>query len=154
MFFSDFENVKSLFEEQLAKADFLCIDCEFSGLRTGKDVNAYNDPSECYAHIRETFSDFLVIQFGVSFFRKVGNEYKNSTFTFYIFPKPSVKSAPDKIFLCQSSAIDFLASNNFDFNKLFYQGQSYNLLFDIVRIKTSHIQQLKCILNNSKKYIY
>lgn len=48
--------------------------------------------------------------------------YKNKTYVFYLFPRPVNRLAPDTRFLCQSSSIDFLVSNNFDFNKLFREG--------------------------------
>jgi len=43
-------------------------------------------------------------------------------YNFYIFPTPHVRSAPDPWFLCQTSSMDFLASQGFDFNKLFKEG--------------------------------
>lgn len=54
----------------------------------------------------------------VSFFKR----YKNRTYVFYLFPRQINKMAPDARFLCQTSSIEFLASNNFDFNKLFKEG--------------------------------
>lgn len=35
------------------------------------------------------------------------------------------KNVPDQRFLCQTSSIDFLISQGFDFNKLFKEGISY-----------------------------
>ena len=44
---------------------------------------------------------------------------------------------PDLRFMCQTTSIDFLAAQNFDFNKLFRDGISYLRPCDEERIKES-----------------
>ncbi|XP_047388706.1 poly(A)-specific ribonuclease PARN isoform X5 [Sciurus carolinensis] len=51
--------------------------------------------------------------------------YVTKSFNFYVFPKPFNRSSPDVKFVCQSSSIDFLASQGFDFNKVFRNGIPY-----------------------------
>nr|XP_031289036.1 poly(A)-specific ribonuclease PARN isoform X3 [Camelus dromedarius]XP_031289037.1 poly(A)-specific ribonuclease PARN isoform X3 [Camelus dromedarius]XP_031289038.1 poly(A)-specific ribonuclease PARN isoform X3 [Camelus dromedarius] len=51
--------------------------------------------------------------------------YITKSFNFYVFPKPFKRSSPDVKFVCQSSSIDFLASQGFDFNKVFRNGIPY-----------------------------
>uniref|UniRef100_A0AAX7TYQ5 Poly(A)-specific ribonuclease PARN n=1 Tax=Astatotilapia calliptera TaxID=8154 RepID=A0AAX7TYQ5_ASTCA len=51
--------------------------------------------------------------------------YITKPFNFYIFPKPFNRTSPDIKFICQSSSIDFLASQGFDFNKVFCHGIPY-----------------------------
>ncbi|XP_054956451.1 poly(A)-specific ribonuclease PARN isoform X2 [Pan paniscus] len=51
--------------------------------------------------------------------------YIMKSFNFYVFPKPFNRSSPDVKFVCQSSSIDFLASQGFDFNKVFRNGIPY-----------------------------
>ncbi|XP_063082641.1 poly(A)-specific ribonuclease PARN isoform X2 [Cavia porcellus] len=51
--------------------------------------------------------------------------YIMKSFNFYVFPKPLNRSSPDVKFVCQSSSIDFLASQGFDFNKVFRNGIPY-----------------------------
>nr|XP_040134213.1 poly(A)-specific ribonuclease PARN isoform X5 [Ictidomys tridecemlineatus]XP_040134214.1 poly(A)-specific ribonuclease PARN isoform X5 [Ictidomys tridecemlineatus] len=51
--------------------------------------------------------------------------YVTKSFNFYVFPKPFSRSSPDVKFVCQSSSIDFLASQGFDFNKVFRNGIPY-----------------------------
>nr|KAF6490522.1 poly(A)-specific ribonuclease [Molossus molossus] len=41
------------------------------------------------------------------------------------FDTPEERSSPDVKFVCQSSSIDFLASQGFDFNKVFHNGIPY-----------------------------
>lgn len=71
--------------------------------------------------------NFLLFQFGVCTFRYDQNQstYITKTFNFYIFPKPFSRTSPDIKFICQSSSIEFLASQGFDFNKVFRSGIPY-----------------------------
>uniref|UniRef100_A0A673W9H2 Poly(A)-specific ribonuclease PARN n=1 Tax=Salmo trutta TaxID=8032 RepID=A0A673W9H2_SALTR len=71
--------------------------------------------------------DFLLFQFGLCTFTydQAESNYVIKTFNFYIFPKPFNRTSPDTKFICQSSSIDFLASQGFDFNKVFRHGIPY-----------------------------
>nr|XP_029513547.1 poly(A)-specific ribonuclease PARN [Oncorhynchus nerka] len=71
--------------------------------------------------------DFLLFQFGLCSFTydQAESKYVIKTFNFYIFPKPFNRTSPDTKFICQSSSIDFLASQGFDFNKVFRHGIPY-----------------------------
>ncbi|XP_048465642.1 poly(A)-specific ribonuclease PARN [Rhincodon typus] len=71
--------------------------------------------------------DFLLFQFGLCTFKYDGAENRHimKTFNFYIFPKPLSRNSPDVKFVCQSSSIDFLANQGFDFNKVFRDGIPY-----------------------------
>nr|XP_033819466.1 poly(A)-specific ribonuclease PARN isoform X2 [Geotrypetes seraphini] len=71
--------------------------------------------------------DFLLFQFGLCTFKYDNTETKYiiKSFNFYIFPKPFNRSSPDVKFVCQSSSIDFLANQGFDFNKVFRNGIPY-----------------------------
>uniref|UniRef100_A0A8B9MLF9 Poly(A)-specific ribonuclease PARN n=1 Tax=Accipiter nisus TaxID=211598 RepID=A0A8B9MLF9_9AVES len=71
--------------------------------------------------------DFLLFQFGLCTFKYDHTEekYVMKSFNFYIFPKPFNRSSPDVKFVCQSSSIDFLANQGFDFNKVFRNGIPY-----------------------------
>ncbi|CAN2390635.1 poly(A)-specific ribonuclease, partial [Pristimantis euphronides] len=71
--------------------------------------------------------EFLLFQFGLCTFAYDSTEarYIIKTFNFYIFPRPFNRNSPDKKFVCQSSSIDFLANQGFDFNKVFRDGIPY-----------------------------
>uniref|UniRef100_A0A669F4G2 Poly(A)-specific ribonuclease PARN n=1 Tax=Oreochromis niloticus TaxID=8128 RepID=A0A669F4G2_ORENI len=71
--------------------------------------------------------DFLLFQFGLCTFKydQAKSKYITKPFNFYIFPKPFNRTSPDIKFICQSSSIDFLASQGFDFNKVFCHGIPY-----------------------------
>ena len=63
------------------------------------------------------------------------DQFTNRAFNFYVWPRPFSRSAPDPRFGCQTSSIDFLVSQNFDFNKLFRDGISYLRPSDENRIR-------------------
>uniref|UniRef100_A0A8C2YVG7 Poly(A)-specific ribonuclease PARN n=1 Tax=Cyclopterus lumpus TaxID=8103 RepID=A0A8C2YVG7_CYCLU len=115
----------------LEEADFLAIDGEFSGISDGPNVSALTNgldtPEERYSKLKKHSMDFLLFQFGICTFKydQTKSKYITKPFNFYVFPKPFNRTSPDLKFICQSSSIDFLASQGFDFNKVFCQGIPY-----------------------------
>ncbi|XP_008139791.2 poly(A)-specific ribonuclease PARN isoform X1 [Eptesicus fuscus] len=132
------EIIRSNFKSNLHKvyqaieeADFFAIDGEFSGISDGPSVttltNGFDTPEERYQKLKKHSMDFLLFQFGLCAFKYdcVHSKYIIKSFNFYVFPKPFNRSSPDVKFVCQSSSIDFLASQGFDFNKVFRNGIPY-----------------------------
>ncbi|XP_028319501.1 poly(A)-specific ribonuclease PARN [Gouania willdenowi] len=115
----------------IEEADFLAIDGEFSGISDGPNVSALTNgldtPEERYTKLKKHSMNFLLFQFGLCTFKydQKKSKYIIKPFNFYIFPKPFSRTSPDKKFICQSSSIDFLASQGFDFNKVFCHGIPY-----------------------------
>ncbi|XP_026158487.1 poly(A)-specific ribonuclease PARN isoform X2 [Mastacembelus armatus] len=115
----------------IEEADFLAIDGEFSGISDGPNVSALTNgldtPEERYTKLKKHSMDFLLFQFGLCTFTydQTKSKYITKPFNFYIFPKPFNRTSPDIKFICQSSSIDFLASQGFDFNKVFCHGIPY-----------------------------
>ncbi|XP_033480401.1 poly(A)-specific ribonuclease PARN [Epinephelus lanceolatus] len=113
------------------EADFLAIDGEFSGISDGPNVSALTNgldtPEERYTKLKKHSMEFLLFQFGLCTFKydQTKSKYITKPFNFYIFPKPFNRTSPDVKFICQSSSIDFLASQGFDFNKVFCHGIPY-----------------------------
>nr|AAQ97826.1 poly(A)-specific ribonuclease [Danio rerio] len=128
------QNFKEVLPEvcnAVQEADFISIDGEFTGISDGPSVSALTNgldtPEERYTKLRKHSMNFLLFQFGVCTFRYDQNQstYITKAFNFYIFPKPFSRTSPDIKFICQSSSIDFLASQGFDFNKVFRSGIPY-----------------------------
>uniref|UniRef100_A0A8C0Q5P1 Poly(A)-specific ribonuclease PARN n=1 Tax=Canis lupus familiaris TaxID=9615 RepID=A0A8C0Q5P1_CANLF len=117
--------------EAIEEADFFAIDGEFSGISDGPSVtaltNGFDTPEERYQKLKKHSMDFLLFQFGLCTFKYdyTDSKYITKSFNFYVFPKPFNRSSPDVKFVCQSSSIDFLASQGFDFNKVFRNGIPY-----------------------------
>ncbi|XP_049826457.1 poly(A)-specific ribonuclease PARN isoform X2 [Aethina tumida] len=124
---SNFNQLLPAIKDAIKNCTFASIDCEMTGLNVIRDINAFDTPGEYYVKVKKNCLDFLVIQYGLSLFRydEENNIFKQSTYNFYIFRKPINRNIPDQRFLCQSSSIDFLTSQGFDFNKLFKDGLPY-----------------------------
>ncbi|MBZ3869760.1 Poly(A)-specific ribonuclease PARN [Sciurus carolinensis] len=103
-------NLQTVYQA-IEEADFFAIDGEFSGISDGPSVtaltNGFDTPEERYQKLKKA------------------SGYVTKSFNFYVFPKPFNRSSPDVKFVCQSSSIDFLASQGFDFNKVFRNGIPY-----------------------------
>ncbi|KAK3089306.1 hypothetical protein FSP39_002559 [Pinctada imbricata] len=124
----NFKDVFSVIETTIEDACFLAIDGEFTGLEVGSgSVASFDTPEDRYHKVRQASCDFLLVQFGLCAFKynKETKQYEARPFNFYLFPRPYMRGAPDCRFLCQSSSLDFLASQGFDFNKVFREGISY-----------------------------
>lgn len=82
---------------------------------------------ERYGKVQQSARQFLLVQFGLCTFHYdvASDSYTNRAFNFYVWPRPYARTAPDPRFLCQTSSIDFLSTQKFDFNKLFKSGISY-----------------------------
>ncbi|KAG7222563.1 hypothetical protein INR49_016160 [Caranx melampygus] len=133
---NDYKDSLSTVYSAIEDADFLAIDGEFSGISDGPNVSALTNgldtPEERYTKLKKHSMDFLLFQFGLCTFKYDQAKSKSredavchEAFNFYIFPKPFNRTSPDIKFICQSSSIDFLASQGFDFNKVFCHGIPY-----------------------------
>ncbi|CAB3253840.1 unnamed protein product [Arctia plantaginis] len=121
----NFKDVLPQVSESIEKADYIAIDAEFTGLINGRDVSVFDLPEDYFTRLLAGCSEFMLIQFGLCAFYwdEKRQHYMNDAYNFYLFPRG--RPAPERMFLCQSSSLDFLASNGFDFNKLIKEGISY-----------------------------
>merc|ERR1712096_491101 len=69
--------------------------------------------------------------------RVLPDSFSNQAFNIYVWPRPCSRNAPDPRFLCQTSSIDFLTNQNFDFNKLFKHGVSYLRPAELEKLKSA-----------------
>lgn len=127
-------------ESSIDSATFITIDGEFTGLTNGdgnERNSALDTPAERYAKVRSSANKFLLVQFGLCTFHydESKKSYTNRAFNVYVWPRPYNHAAPDTRFLCQTSSIDFLAKQKFDFNKLIYEGVAYLRPTDEQRLK-------------------
>ncbi|XP_063896141.1 poly(A)-specific ribonuclease PARN [Helicoverpa armigera] len=137
----NFKETLPLIKDSIEKADFLSIDAEFTGLINGRDVSIYDSPEDYYTRTMNGSSDFLLIQYGLCAFYwdEKKKHYMNDTYNFYLYPRG--RPGPDRMFLCQSSSLDFLASNGFDFNKLIREGISYMTASTEAKLRESLIER-------------
>lgn len=113
-------------------SSFIAVDAEFSGLNSCRRENALDTCDERYQKLLKSIKDFTVMQIGVCTFTwdDEQQQYIAKPFNFYVFPKPYNRQMPDMRFLCQSSSLDFLAGQGFDFNKWVYHGIPFLLPSD------------------------
>ncbi|XP_074647270.1 poly(A)-specific ribonuclease PARN-like isoform X2 [Tubulanus polymorphus] len=124
----DFIEVLPKVYEAIDECLFMTFDGEFTGLNNGmSNINLYDTTEERYKKLRHGAMDFLLCQFGLCTFtyNSTLKKYFCKAFNFFVFPRPFSRQAPDQRFQCQSSSIDFLSSQGFDFNKVFHEGIPY-----------------------------
>ncbi|BDA49408.1 Poly(A)-specific ribonuclease PARN [Coccomyxa sp. Obi] len=125
-----FAKALPLVEKALERCQFYSFDLEMTGLHvTDKREDYLDDIQDRYEVLAEGAQNFLVSQFGLSFFCWEGGKYAAQTFNFYLFPLPMLHGQ-DKRFLCQAGSMDFLASQGFDFNKFVYEGIPFMCVAD------------------------
>ncbi|XP_052241794.1 poly(A)-specific ribonuclease PARN-like isoform X2 [Dreissena polymorpha] len=135
----NFKESLAQIQQAITECNFIAIDGEFTGLNHAgaSHCAVFDTPEERYHKLVEGASDFLLIQFGLCTFTFDGEtkKYTAKPFNFYIFPRPFSRAAPDIRFTCQSSSLDFLLSQGFDFNKMIGEGISYLRPADEARLK-------------------
>lgn len=120
-------------------ANFFAIDSEFTGLSFDNNITHYDSPSEFYTKTKDTSTGYIVIQFGITAFRVCPNapeKFKYRSYNFYVYPRGRRQR-----FQCQGESFDFLASHNFDFNKLFRDGISCCDMTESAKLKANFIQK-------------
>lgn len=117
--------------EQISNCDFCSIDCELSGITNYKNLNAFDSARIRYEKIKKNDEKFLILQFGICFFKRNESETKSysydcNAYNCYLFPRSqNAKFSKDSAFSCLNSSVEFLVEQNFDFNKVFNKGVSF-----------------------------
>lgn len=131
---SDFRDKFPEFQQVVDDASFFAIDTEFTGLAYDNSITPYDSPAEFYKKTKEASSGYIVVQFGITAFRvcpENANKFKYRTYNFYVYPRGRRQR-----FQCQGESFQFLASHNFDFNKLFRDGISCCDMVEATKLKT------------------
>ncbi|XP_019761107.1 poly(A)-specific ribonuclease PARN isoform X1 [Dendroctonus ponderosae] len=151
---ANFKAVLPQIEQAIRDCLFISVDCELTGLKTEENsVNTFDTPKQYYEKARKDCKEFLVVQYGITLFRldETTDSIKHKSYNFYTFRRPINHFIQDKRFLSQTSCIDFLIQQSFDFNKLFREGISYlnNVEEDEWRNTIKEQQRLKTESYNS-----
>lgn len=125
----DFEAKLPLLQKAISECEFISMDTEMSGLSTS--TNSYRNPDSLatrYSKVSNSAKEFLVVQLGICCFTwsdKLG-AYEARPFNFPCFPSndDDAKSG-ERFFLSQSTSLEFLLKNHFDFNKWIRHGIPY-----------------------------
>jgi len=143
----NFQSLLPEIQEAINDASFICIDGEFTGLNAYRNISPYDLPQQRYDKLQESSRQFLLIQFGICTFHydPKNGSYTNQAFNFYVWPRPNNRQAPDPRFLCQTSSLDFLISQNFDFNKLIKDGISYLRPMEVEKLRSATLERQEYI---------
>ncbi|KAG0002601.1 hypothetical protein BGZ79_002704 [Entomortierella chlamydospora] len=116
-------------KEAIEECEFIAIDAEFSGLHTEPNRRTQKTTLEQgYEELRKSASQFLTVQIGISTFKfdPRNGDYVAKPFNFFVFPTTLAGYSPQgRCFLAEASSLDFLAKNDFDFNKWIHHGVQY-----------------------------
>lgn len=105
----------------ITKSDFIAIDLEMTGTTFNKSINNSSLDSLNFRYFKHYHSikNFMPLQLGICCVNVEKQEF--FPFSFYLFPKDS------GLFNIDSSTIEFLTENGYDFNKTFYEGIPFQL---------------------------
>ncbi|KAF9081418.1 hypothetical protein BGX23_000908 [Mortierella sp. AD031] len=125
----EFEANLPLLQEAIANCDFVSMDTEMTGLSTPANSHRHPDSlSTRYSKISTSASEFLVCQLGICTFTwsdKLG-AYEARPFNLPCFPSNDDEAkSGERFFTSQSSSLEFLLKNSFDFNKWIRHGIPY-----------------------------
>ncbi|KAF9132089.1 hypothetical protein BGW39_000808 [Mortierella sp. 14UC] len=125
----DFEAKLPLLQKAISECDFVAMDTEMTGLNVPANAHRYPDSlSTRYSKVSASANEFLVIQLGICTFtwsNKLG-AYEARPFNFPCFPSNDDEAkSGERFFTSQSSSLEFLLKNNFDFNKWIRHGIPY-----------------------------
>ncbi|KXJ27519.1 Poly(A)-specific ribonuclease PARN-like domain-containing protein 1 [Exaiptasia diaphana] len=138
---SNFEECFHEIEDVIKKSSFVAIDAEFTGLSLNDSsvYSLFDNASTRYKKLKKSVSQFVISQFGLCAFvenTEELNRYTAYTYNFYLF-QPSFGPV-DCRFLCQTSSLEFLCQNKFNFNKFIHEGVPYLNKEEEKEIKTQH----------------
>lgn len=104
----------------------MAIDLEFTGLLSHKHYQAmnYDTAPTCYHKLRHCVQEFFPIQMGLCGFTQSADCATAYPFKFNILPLPNDNLDSNRQYM-SSQTLQFLGRNNFDFNRLFYEGVEY-----------------------------
>ncbi|XP_022243473.1 poly(A)-specific ribonuclease PARN-like [Limulus polyphemus] len=136
----NFKEALSVVEAAIQEASFLSIDGEFTGLCTEMSIHRFDTARERYMKLRETASNFLLIQFGLSTFHYDAEKDRKKCDLFLQHPLMLMFF---RYCFFQASSLDFLASQGFDFNKLIRDGIPYLLPEEEEKVKNILVEKHK-----------
>ncbi|KAG0344155.1 hypothetical protein BG004_004690 [Podila humilis] len=125
----NFETSLPMLKKAIEECDFVAMDTEMTGL--GLPINipkATDSLASRYRKVSTSATDFLVVQLGICTF--TWNDdiagYEARPFNFPCFPSSTDEAKTgERFFSCQSSSLEFLIENGFDFNKWIKDGIPY-----------------------------
>ncbi|ORZ13319.1 ribonuclease H-like domain-containing protein [Lobosporangium transversale] len=126
---SEFEASLPILQKAISECDFIALDTEFTGLASPTNIPKIQDSLNTrYSKVAISAAAFLVVQLGICTFTwsdEIGG-YEARPFNFPCFPSSDDEAkAGERFFKVQSTSLEFLIKNGFDFNKWIRDGIPY-----------------------------
>ncbi|CAG2120203.1 unnamed protein product, partial [Medioppia subpectinata] len=123
----NFEQMFPIIRDHIKHSSFIALDTEMTGLVYNKTCtpSLFDTLDKRYDKQRQSATNFIVCQMGLSLYSKNqnSNSYHTKTYTFYLCPRSLQYRKPT--FAMDLSAIEFLAYNHFEFDKFAKNGINY-----------------------------
>lgn len=108
--------------KDIEESCFISIDCEFTGVCSERNIMPFDSSKEYYEKTLKTSKGFIIVQLGLTMFKKDPEDDMPKLKSYNIYTFPSHRTTT---FTCQAESLTFLSNNGFDFTKLFTNGVSF-----------------------------
>jgi hypothetical protein len=137
-----FDKVLLDFESKLAKAEFVAIDTELTGVDIEGEMDTFDESAttrlEKICRVAERYS---LIQLGLTLVSRSENGHEGKlichSYNLFAFPYVCNEIKRDPVFMCQASALNFNARHRVDFNTWIGQGIPYMTREDEKQLKAN-----------------
>ncbi|XP_070500479.1 poly(A)-specific ribonuclease PARN-like [Chironomus tepperi] len=119
---SNFKDLLPEITKDIEESCFISIDCEFTGICSERNIMPFDSSREYYEKQLKTSKGFIIVQLGLTMFKKDPEDDLPKLKSYNIYAFPSQRTAT---FTCQAESLTFLGNKGFDFTKLFTNGVSY-----------------------------
>lgn len=150
----DFQDLLPDISKDIEECHFISLDAEFTGIFNEQNIMPFDSSKEYYEKTLKTSRGFIIIQVGLTFFKKNDNDTTVKSYNIYTFPQHKTAT-----FFCQAESMRFLGSNGFDFTKLYTNGVSYCTAKDEDKLRENlkerqqqRMEQLKRRLNDEQDF--
>ncbi|KAJ3350084.1 hypothetical protein GGF32_005125 [Allomyces javanicus] len=134
--------------DAIAKADLIALDCEFSGI---DDPHAqpldrplfYDSPEQLYQKSRKIVAKYRLLQLGLCCLTKRAgsddNIYDARAFAFHLCPRAHADLGLDSTVTFQTSALQFMAKNGYDFGLTLGHGIAHLSRADVRHVEEAAV---------------
>lgn len=141
---STFDKVLADFESRLARAEFVAIDTELTGVDIEGEIDHYDESAAVrLERICRVAERYTLIQIGLTVVGRIKNGHEETlscaSYNFYASPGGGEckELSRDPVFMSQSSALSFNSKHRLDFNTWISQGIPYMTREDERRLKAT-----------------
>jgi poly(A)-specific ribonuclease len=147
---SNFKDLLPEITKDIEESCFISIDCEFTGINSERNIMPFDSSKEYYEKQLKTSKGFIIIQLGLTMFKKDPEDDLPKLKSYNIYTFPSHRTAT---FTCQAESLTFLGNNGFDFTKLYTNGISYCTTAEEEKLRSNFKERQEQRMEQVKKRI-